>query len=437
MGASSLLSTLLLLLVGVSIARLSAGHLARWAVPAIVLELMVGVVLGNTLLPFASVAPLSGLTELGVLTLFFQVGLEVRGDLLASRRATILRTVGLSALVPLLAYAPLRHVYGLSHAATLLTLAPLLAYAPMRQGFGLTTAATFLTLAALSATGTGVTLRLLAQRHALSSPSGRLLVGVSVLDDLPAIALLTLATLSGGRAASGGGAAGAGLPLGLLAAALSWWGAGLWRRHRPERPQSPLGLLILLISCAWVGQVSGLTSLLGALWAGVLLARLEGLEEDKRGDEANNAARHRPFALITEVFLPLYFISVGMRLPITALLNPRAWGLAAGLIVLALLSKAACALGLSRQDVEAGVDRATVVYGLMPRGLPGLVFATTAKQAGVISAVEFSAVVVMVAFTTVVGLLLLDRRLQSQRPGPEPSTRTVFGEPKADQGKSS
>jgi Kef-type K+ transport system membrane component KefB len=413
MGASSLLSTLLLLLVGVSIARLSAGHLARWAVPAIVLELMVGVVLGNTLLPFASVAPLSGLTELGVLTLFFQVGLEVRGDLLASRRATILRTVGLSALVPLLAYAPLRHVYGLSHAATLLT------------------------LAALSATGTGVTLRLLAQRHALSSPSGRLLVGVSVLDDLPAIALLTLATLSGGRAASGGGAAGAGLPLGLLAAALSWWGAGLWRRHRPERPQSPLGLLILLISCAWVGQVSGLTSLLGALWAGVLLARLEGLEEDKRGDEANNAARHRPFALITEVFLPLYFISVGMRLPITALLNPRAWGLAAGLIVLALLSKAACALGLSRQDVEAGVDRATVVYGLMPRGLPGLVFATTAKQAGVISAVEFSAVVVMVAFTTVVGLLLLDRRLQSQRPGPEPSTRTVFGEPKADQGKSS
>jgi hypothetical protein len=52
-----------------------------------------------------------------------------------------------------------------------------------------------------------------------------------------------------------------------------------------------------------------------------------------------------------------------------------------------------------------------VVFGLVPRGLPGLVFATTAREAGVISATEFSAVVVMVAITTVIGLLLLDRRL--------------------------
>ena len=138
------------LLVGVLIARLTAHRLTRWAVPAIVLELLVGVALGNTVLPFAQVAPLAGLTELGVLTLFFQVGLEVRGDLLASRRGAILRTVALSALVPLLAYGPLR------------------------QGYGLTPGATLLALAALSATGTGVTLRLLAQRQALDTPSGQI-----------------------------------------------------------------------------------------------------------------------------------------------------------------------------------------------------------------------------------------------------------------------
>lgn len=384
---SSLLSTLLVLLAGVLIARLSASRLARWAVPAIVLELLVGVLLGNTVLPFAAVAPLSGLTELGVLTLFFQVGLEVRGDLLASRRGTILRTVALSALVPLLAYGPLR------------------------QGYGLSPAATLLTLAALSATGTGVTLRLLSQRNALSTPSGRLLVGVSVLDDLPAIALLTLATLTGSGGAAPGGMGWLGLPLGLVAAALSWWGAGLWARHRRERPESPLALLILLISCAWVGQWSGVTSLLGALWAGVLLCRLRGGGERDARNQAAEASERRTFEMITEVFLPLYFISVGMRLPTSALLDPRAWALAAGITALALVSKASCALGIGRQDVAAGVDRAVVVFGLLPRGLPGLVFATTARQAGVINAVEFSAVVVMVAFTTVLGLLLLDRRL--------------------------
>ena len=52
-----------------------------------------------------------------------------------------------------------------------------------------------------------------------------------------------------------------------------------------------------------------------------------------------------------------------------------------------------------------------MVFGLIPRGLPGLVFATTALANEVISPAQFSALVLMVSFTTVVGLLLLNRRL--------------------------
>jgi len=100
MASSSLLSTLLLLLVGAALARLSARPLGRWAVPAIVVELLVGFGLGNTGLPFSSIQALSGITELGVLTLFFQVGLEVRGGLLGSRPQAVVRLVLLSALTP-------------------------------------------------------------------------------------------------------------------------------------------------------------------------------------------------------------------------------------------------------------------------------------------------------------------------------------------------
>jgi Kef-type K+ transport system membrane component KefB len=135
---SSLLSTLLLLLVGALIARLTASRLARWAVPSIVLELLVGFVIGNTVLSFSRIEPLSGITELGVLTLFFQVGMEVRGGLLGSRPLAVIRTVLLSALTPLLAWWLLQ------------------------QGFGLSVPTTLLFLAVLSATGTGVTLRALA-----------------------------------------------------------------------------------------------------------------------------------------------------------------------------------------------------------------------------------------------------------------------------------
>ncbi len=392
MATPSLLSTLLVLLVGLAIARLMAGKLARWAVPAIVVELLMGFLLGNTLLPFEAIQPLSGLIELGVLTLFFQVGLEVRADLLTSRRYTILRLVALSFLVPLLAYWPLV------------------------QGFGMAPATALLCLACLSATGTGVTLRLLAQRRALRTPSGRLLVGVSVLDDLPAIALLSLAVATAGGALGQSGIGSFGLVVGLASAGLSYWLAGRWARRPASSPTSPLAILVLLIGASWVGEVTGLTSLLGALWGGVLLNRLSPPTQAANAHQVNGSAS-QVLVVLSEVFLPLYFIGVGMRVKLATLVEPRAWLLALVLLVLAMLSKLACGLGVSASDRRAGIDRWIVVFGLVPRGLPGLVFATTALSAGVIDAIQFSSLVMMVSITTVVGLLLLERRLAHEPKG--------------------
>lgn len=376
-------------MIGLLIARLLAGRLARWAVPAIVLELLVGFALGNTLLPFASIAPLSGLTELGVLTLFFQVGMEVRSDLLSASAFTILRLVGLSCLTPLLAFWPLTH------------------------GFAMAAPTAWLCLAVLSATGTGVTLRLLSQRSALRTPSGRLLVAVSVLDDLPAIGLLSLAMASGGSSLAKGSQAGPSQWLGLLAAAASYWLSGWWGRQRPSQRLDALTVLILLIGSAWLGEISGFTSLLGALWGGILLNRLVPV----------NGEVSQVLEVLSEVFLPLYFISVGMRLSAETLLQPKAWLLALALVGLGVLSKLICGLGVSGADRARGVDRQLVVFGLIPRGLPGLVFATTALSAGLINGVEFSALVLMVTVTTVLGLLLLDRRImQLNRVGQNPST---------------
>ena len=386
--ANSLLTTLLLLVVGVGFARFTATRLARWAVPAIVLELAVGFVLGNTVLPFPQIRPLSGLMELGVLTLFFQVGLEVRGGLLGSRPAAVLRTVLLSALTPLLAWWPLQ------------------------QAFGLEPSATMLFVAALSATGTGVTLRVLAQRDALNTPSGRLLVGVSVLDDLPAIALLTLALVLGSRVGPGPGLGLGGLVLGVLVAWASFPLSRWWLRRHGAFKTDPLGVILLLIACSWFGEFTGLTSLLGALWGGVLLGRLAPMAEaSAEARELRNS-----LGLLSDVFLPLYFIGVGMRIELSTLQQLASWQMAVVLIALAVALKLICALGISRRDQAAGVDRWVVVFGLIPRGVPGLVFASTALGAGVISPLQYSALVLMVMVTTVLGLLLLGQRLQTLSP---------------------
>jgi Kef-type K+ transport system membrane component KefB len=111
------------------------------------------------------------------------------------------------------------------------------------------------------------------------------------------------------------------------------------------------------------------------------------------------------------VFLPLYFISVGMRIQASSLLQPSAWGMAAVLFLIAILCKAICGIGISRRDQQAGVDRWLVVFGLIPRGLPGLVFASTALATGLINPNQFAALVLMVSATTVLGLLLLGQRL--------------------------
>ena len=395
--STSLLSSLLLLLVALLLARLGGRRLRRWAIPGIVLELLLGFGLGNSVLPFAAIAPLAGLTELGVLTLFFLVGLEVRGGLLGSRPLTVLRTVALSALTPLLAWIPLQ------------------------QAFGLSTPATLLVMAVLSATGTGVTLRLLAERQVLQTPSARLLVGVSVLDDLPAIALLSGAMALGlgvgsGLATGSGLTAPPGVPqlLGVLAALLSHGLTGWWRRrHGPWRPDA-LRVLLLLIGSSWLGELAGLTSLLGALWGGVLLSRLA--ESPAAGAAAAPGSQGEDWrgmlSLLSEVFLPLYFISVGMRIDAATLLQPQAWAMAAALSAIGVFCKGLCGFGIGAADRRQGVDRWIVVAGLIPRGLPGLVFASTALAQGVITAPQFSALVLMVAVTTVLGLLLLSWRLR-------------------------
>lgn len=382
--SSTLLSTLLLLLAGALLARLTARRLARWAVPAIVLELLVGAALGNTVLPFERIQPLAGITELGVLSLFFQVGLEVSGDLTGSRPGAVLRTVLLSALTPLLAWWPLQ------------------------QGLGLEPGTILLVLAVLSATGTGVTLRTLADADALSTPSGRLLVGVSVLDDLPAIGLLTLALTLGARAGAAPGAAGLNLLLGLGVVVISLPLSRWWRgRHGPWNP-GLLGVLLLLIGCSWLGETTQLTSLLGALWGGVLLNRLTAF---RPGDPAERELRDQ-LRLLSDVFLPIYFISVGLRLDGASLLHPPSWGLALALTAVGVICKLLCGLGISAADRAAGVDRQVVVFGLIPRGLPGLVFASMALDRGLIAPTLFSSLVLMVTATTVLGLLLLGRRLQ-------------------------
>lgn len=358
-----------------SLALLSAAFLAatllhrgvgRWGVPAILLELVVGFLVGNWIASPSEVGSILGAAELGVLVLFCLVGLETDPRGILAFRSSVLRVAAISVTISSLAFLLLRDLFGLP------------------AGEPLIVAATIMT------SGTGMALRVLRDHRLVDSPSGKVLLGASVLDDFPAILLLAVAFgMSDGHDAEGFRTAGWTIwALTALAAAVVF-GARLARDRLRLRAVHAIPVLVL---AAWTSQQWGLTALLGALLAGMSL----------RGPRSGELEAYlMPFA---QFLIPLYFITVGMRVPLDALLDPRAWSLGVGLFALALIGRVVCSRGITKADVGQGVDPLLVMWGMIPRGLPGLVFATMARQANLLSASTYFGLVLMVTLTNLVGL---------------------------------
>ncbi|MBK9578635.1 MAG: cation:proton antiporter [Fibrobacterota bacterium] len=368
------ISSLALLSAAFLVAAMLHRFVSRWGVPGILLELAIGFAVGNWIASPHQVGSILGAAELGVLVLFGLVGLETNLGGLLPMRWTVLKVAGLSITVSALGF-------GLIHG-----------FFRLAEGEPLIVAATIMT------SGTGMAMRVLREHKLVGTPSGRVLLGASVLDDFPAILLLSIA-LASSRTTRMDLDLGWIRPMDFLAAAVLL-GMLLLIRFRKKVHIRPVHAIPLLVLGAWSSHHLGLTSLLGALLVGMAL----------QGDNAEDTERFlSPYALF---LIPVYFITVGMRVPLEALLDSRSWWLGGGLFGLALCGRLICSLGIGRDAREKGVDSWIIIWGMIPRGLPGLVFATVAREAGLLSATTFFGLVLMVTLTNLVGLAGLSWRAQ-------------------------
>ncbi|HSB70975.1 MAG TPA: cation:proton antiporter [Candidatus Methylomirabilis sp.] len=360
-------------------------------------ELLIGVLLGNvasSLLTRAgfgfirSDPTLQILAEMGVLILLFDVGLEV--DLRALVR------VGPSAvLVGLIGVmAPL--LLGWAVAAWLLPHSPTLAHVFVG--------------AALSATSVGITARVLKDLGKMQSQEAQIIVGAAVIDDI--LGLVALAIVSAAvAAASGGSGVSVVSILGIVARAVLFLGVTIgfgrflsvpivrlasWTRQR--------GILLvfgltLCFSLAFAAELVGLAGIIGAFAAGIMLDPYgEGVRTPE--EETTLSELMHP---LSSLFVPLFFVLIGMKVALGNLTDPTALLLGAMLVVSALAGKLLAALGVLKE----GVNRLAVGIGMVPRGEVGLVFAGIGSSLvlqgeAVISPGAFSAIVVMVLVTTLV-----------------------------------
>jgi len=387
------------LMLGLAILLMAAkigGHAAvRLGQPAVLGELVVGIVLGNlALVGVPGLAQIKHdafvdmIARLGVIILLFEVGLDSTvGEMLkVGARATAVAGLGLTAS------------FALGWAATVWLLPGSSVQARLFVG------------ATLCATSVGITARVLQDLGRARDPEARLILGAAVIDDV--LSLVVLALVSGMVLD-----AGRGLPvscagvLWTLGKAIAFLVGSLVvgvlfspklflaaSRIRARGALTAVGLSFCFF-LSWAAGAVGLAPMIGAFAAGLVLEDVHYREFVARGGGALGELI-RPIA---DFLVPVFFVLMGMRTDLAAFAEPRILGLALALTAAAVVGKQACSLGA----LGTPVNRFAVALGMIPRGEVTLIFANVGLSLSVagrpiMDAATFSAVVVVVLVTTLV-----------------------------------
>jgi Kef-type K+ transport system membrane component KefB len=118
---------------------------------------------------------------------------------------------------------------------------------------------------------------------------------------------------------------------------------------------------------AYIAERIGLADIIGAFAAGVFL---DPYGVDIRAKTADVTLREL-LSPLSDVFVPLFFVLMGLQVDLRSLAEPSALGLGALLIVGDIAGKLLCGVGV----VGRGINRLAVGIGMIPRGEVGLIFA--------------------------------------------------------------
>ena len=392
-------------------ARLFAPLAQKLGFPAVLGELLLGVLLGNLSLfgfhYFDSVAKdpiIAFIAELGVIVLLLQIGLETRlADLVrVGGRATAVAAIGIVAPFALGAYL----------------VGPLLLPGQSQNAY------LFLG-ATLAATSVGITGRVFRDLGRLDSAEARIVLGAAVIDDV--LGLVILAMVSGlvqaGKVS---------LPetAWIIAEAGIFLGGSIWigrliaphsSRWLAQLDAGPSMLFAQVLATglflAWLAHAIGLAPIIGAFAAGLLFEPMflrhfetprivqeaapllpEGESGKSMRSLMENHARHQHESMIEPIgyfFVPVFFVLTGMQVDLATLADPMLVAIALGVSAAAVAGKLAAGLAAGR-----GVNGWIVGWGMVPRGEVGLIFAVAGQKLGVLGEATFSIVVVMVILTT-------------------------------------
>lgn len=365
------------------------GEIAeRIGQPAVLGELLAGVLLGRTLL---GIVPADGLgadyiyflAELGVVLLLFEIGLEtdLKQMFQVGPASFSVASVGV-ALPFLLGFLYWMFVPHITVASS-----------------GTPAATAIFVGATLTATSVGITARVLSDLGVMDSKEARIIIGAAVIDDIIGLVILSVVT---------GIAAGASVSLlgiskvAVIAVGFLVGGVMLGRfvaprlfnlivRMRVRHVLLAFAMAFVLLMAA-LATLAGSALIIGAFAAGLILSGVDQFDIIER--------EVKPVA---GIFSPIFFVYVGSSVDF-GLLNPfrpgagGVLGMALALTVVALIGKIVAGWAAPWEKV----NRLAIGVGMIPRGEVGLIFADIGRRSGLLGAELFSAILLMVIVTTFV-----------------------------------
>ena len=437
---SHTLQLLLLLVIIIASAKWAGSLSLRWGQPAVFGKILVGLILGPTLLNILAwpifldpaivegartstvhvspvFATIKDMAVIGVILLMFLAGLET--DLHR------MRTVGRAALGAAAGGALLPLFGGIAIAAT---------FAHLGLNYGFYEVLFIGTI--LTATSVSISAQTLMELGAIKSREGMAILGAAVIDDILGIILLSVVIAF--RPGAGIEHARERLldhimvwlrsypfveayagPIRVLVLVIlmvlfvffAWCGFKYAFRYIRYTGRQPItggllaGAIVIGLLFAWMAEFIGnLAAITGSYLVGVLIAQTH----------LRDQIEHRVQTLTYGMFVSIFFISIGLEADARSIFAPLAYVLsmtreewlvvifALVIVVVAIVTKAwGCMFGA----MFAGFTRKQafrVGVGMISRGEVGLIVASVGLTAGIIDAQVFSIMILMVLVTTLV-----------------------------------
>ena len=409
MSDSDLTSILFLVLLLVGLAQLLGYLFVRLRQPKVIGEILAGVVLGPTLLGRVPVA--SSLTDvmrhqdkvisfiywLGLLLLMFLSGAETRSLFTREER----REVGWLAIAGT----------GIPFALAL-ALGPWLVRPSLAGPHGNRISLIIVLAVGVAVTSVPVVSKIFADLKILHTRFARLVLGVAVLEDIGLWLALAVATSLAGMTALSPGKISAHLALtvGFFVLGLTLLPRAVKRINKSRfnvfAKNAPVGyvLAVLLGYCALAGAL-GVSLVFAAFLAGFAVVH----KKRRLFADALETVSRISFAF----FIPVYFAIVGLKLDLVR-------GFAPAMVAAFILGS--CAVKLFSVSLAGrlagfrGLDLVNLAITTNARGGPGIVLATVAFDAGIISAQFYTTLILAAVVTSQVAGAWLDYVLRKGWP---------------------